>query len=105
MPKQRNSGATSAFGNDTAPAVSHSDRLLSSASQLHNFILDQVDYISKRQRSISRVLIPEVQAGMRPVYAGRKVHTWIQLGLSCAEFVNLDDVNYLMQSGYIHTVP
>ncbi|KYO40922.1 transcription factor 19 [Alligator mississippiensis] len=41
---------------------------------LHNFILDQVDYISKRQRSISRVLIPEVQAGMRPVYAAcRKV--------------------------------
>ncbi|XP_068789696.1 uncharacterized protein [Struthio camelus] len=36
---------------------------------LCNFILDQIDYINKRQRGISRVLTPEIQASMKPVYA------------------------------------
>ncbi|XP_062426717.1 uncharacterized protein LOC134137583 isoform X2 [Rhea pennata] len=35
---------------------------------LCNFILDQIDYINKRQRGISRVLTPEIQASMKPIY-------------------------------------
>ncbi|XP_048692948.2 uncharacterized protein LOC125630861 isoform X6 [Caretta caretta] len=34
-----------------------------------NFLLDQTEYINKRQRGISRVLTPEIQASMKPVYA------------------------------------
>ncbi|XP_043363160.1 uncharacterized protein LOC119850538 isoform X10 [Dermochelys coriacea] len=36
---------------------------------LCNFLLDQTEYINKRQRGISRVLTPEIQASMKPIYA------------------------------------
>ncbi|XP_067416220.1 uncharacterized protein [Emydura macquarii macquarii] len=35
---------------------------------LCNFLLDQTEYINKRQRGISRVLTPEIQASMKPIY-------------------------------------
>ncbi|XP_077665747.1 uncharacterized protein LOC144260827 isoform X1 [Eretmochelys imbricata] len=34
-----------------------------------NFLLDQTEYINKRQRGISRVLTPEIQASMKSIYA------------------------------------
>ncbi|XP_039381370.1 uncharacterized protein LOC120398227 isoform X3 [Mauremys reevesii] len=36
---------------------------------LCNFLLDQMEYINKRQRGISRVLTPEIQASMKQTYA------------------------------------
>ncbi|XP_064364054.1 uncharacterized protein LOC112991949 isoform X2 [Dromaius novaehollandiae] len=51
-------------------SVNHIQRQQMEAAQalLCNFILDQIDYINKRQRGISRVLTPEIQASMKPVY-------------------------------------
>ncbi|TFJ99073.1 Nuclear GTPase SLIP-GC [Platysternon megacephalum] len=36
---------------------------------LCNFLLDETEYINKRQRGISRVLTPEIQANMKQTYA------------------------------------
>ncbi|KAM4689951.1 nuclear GTPase SLIP-GC, partial [Rhinophrynus dorsalis] len=43
-------------------------QLKSTQAELQNFLGDQSDYISRRQRSISRVLTPEVQSGMMKAY-------------------------------------
>ncbi|KAL7990222.1 hypothetical protein Chor_010576 [Crotalus horridus] len=39
--------------------------------QLINFTLDQMSSVTRKQRTISRLLIPAIQAGMEPAYAGK----------------------------------
>nr|XP_014424246.1 uncharacterized protein LOC102447370 isoform X3 [Pelodiscus sinensis] len=57
---------------------------------LCNFLLDQTEYIKKRQRGISRVLTPEIQASMKPIYADL-VTICAQISklckLSCVDYV------------------
>ncbi|KAL8181431.1 UNVERIFIED_CONTAM: hypothetical protein K2H54_001669, partial [Gekko kuhli] len=46
----------------------HLQQMEAIQARLRNFLLDQESYISKKQRSISRMLTPAIQAGMDPGY-------------------------------------
>ncbi|XP_015283815.1 PREDICTED: uncharacterized protein LOC107124820 [Gekko japonicus] len=47
----------------------HRQQMEAIQAQLRNFLLDQEFYISRKQRSISRMLTPAIQADMDPAYA------------------------------------
>ncbi|XP_074843181.1 uncharacterized protein LOC142009280 [Carettochelys insculpta] len=57
-------------GRNTGPInVIQRHQMQATQALLCNFMLDQMEYINKRQRGVSRILTPEIQARMKPVYA------------------------------------
>ncbi|XP_010226319.1 PREDICTED: uncharacterized protein LOC104580510 [Tinamus guttatus] len=59
-----------AQGRDSHPVnLIQQQQMEAAQALLRNFILNEVEYIGKRQRGISRILTPEVQAHMKPIYA------------------------------------
>uniref|UniRef100_A0A8C6X1I8 Uncharacterized protein n=1 Tax=Naja naja TaxID=35670 RepID=A0A8C6X1I8_NAJNA len=47
----------------------HAQQMEAARARLLNFTLDQMSFITRKQRTISRLLIPTIQAGMEPAYA------------------------------------
>ncbi|ETE62384.1 GTPase SLIP-GC, partial [Ophiophagus hannah] len=47
----------------------HAQQMEAARARLLNFTLDQTSFITRKQRTISRLLIPTIQAGMEPAYA------------------------------------
>uniref|UniRef100_A0A8C5SHP3 DUF7605 domain-containing protein n=1 Tax=Laticauda laticaudata TaxID=8630 RepID=A0A8C5SHP3_LATLA len=47
----------------------HAQQMEAARARLLNFTLDQMTSITRKQRTVSRLLIPTIQAGMEPAYA------------------------------------